>query len=222
MHQRWARTPYLQEFLVTRRLGWQSLDDEVRDDFPSASDVREDLYWYFVKSEPRAALLDLLRPQDLVEWVNSCVGEEYYSETYDRVEMARTILAQYGIPLSPDTEVPYSLDRFRASLLRIKGQLLQYEKDGDIPDGTLRGLGLDGWSELETLLRMTLVFWSHALTEQCDHEWLSVAIDDALKQQSLSRLVDPGFRSIEQFFQTRVPTRILRRRWEGENRDKRK
>lgn len=222
-HQEWQRGEHLQEFLVNRGVAWKvGLPAEDTPRLPSASDAIDDLFWFLVKKDPVSAIADLVRPSDLADWANSVIGENgFYSEASDRTEMAKTILAEYGIPLPPPSTLPYSLDAFQQRLGQIRDQLLQYENDGDVPDGTLRGLVLDGWSEFETLLRLTLVFWKHALGQEFEHEWLGVAIDSALAQRSLNALVEHGFRSLGQFSQSGVPERVSNQRIEGQEKQHR-
>lgn len=219
------RNENLQDLLVNQGIAWKEVDSSFQavSQLPSASDVLEDLYWYLVKRDPVSAMTELLRRSDLADWANSLIGDEgFYSETSSRIEMARTILANYEIPLSPAEEVPYSLDAFQRRLAIIKDQLLQYERDGDIPDGTLRGLVLDGWSEFETLLRLTLIFWKHALKREFEHEWLGIAIDSALAQRSLNALVERGFKSLKQFLESGVPKRVADHRNEAQAQQGRK
>lgn len=208
------RDENLQDLLVSQGVAWKEVDSPFQVDsrLPSASDVVEDLYWYLVQHDPVSAMTELLRRSDLADWANNLIGDEgFYSETSSRMEMAKTILANYEIPLSPAEEAPYSLDAFQRRLTIIKDQLLQYERDGDIPDGTLRGLVLDGWSEFETLLRLTLMFWKHVFRQEFEHEWLGIAIDSALEQRSLNALVERGFKSLEQFLESGVPKRVADR-----------
>lgn len=213
-HQDWNRIEILQDFLVSRGLGWKwAAQSEPTSGIPVTDDLLDDLYRFFVKSDPVIALVQLLLPAHLVNWANSIVGDEaFYSEISDRVDMAKTILAAYELPLRPEHALPYSLDTFRDGLVDIKDQLMQYEKDGDVPNGVLRGLVLDGWSEFETLLRLTLIFWKHALEQVYAHDWLRDAIDGALAQRSLGALVERGFKSLKQFLDFGVPQRLVKQR----------
>lgn len=216
---------YLRTFLSERGIGWEVTSD--RDDGSTTvlenTDLVADLHHYMVRSNVTRAVQDILRKEDLVTLANIATEEAYeYSLHSDPEEMLNTILTTNGLALTYLPGSLPSLGQYRFHINRIKDQLMQYGKDTDIPDGTLRGLSLDGWSYLELLLALTVFFLAEVLDEYDGFRTsgLQSIIARTLSLPGLGSLIRQGLKEINTYVTSGDSPQCEKERYEPEEREK--